>query len=70
MMRDQSYEDHEEKSEAKAMAWETLFGSRGVPLNRKDRRAKEKALASEIRRNQRAYARRMKAEEASRGPRD
>lgn len=48
--------------ERKTSAWDAIFGDRERPTNRAERRKAERELASRIRRNQRAYARRMKEE--------
>lgn len=52
----------DEDNERRRSGWEALFGYRGQAQNRAERRAAEKELASRIRRNQRAHARRMKEE--------
>lgn len=47
--------------ERRPSAWDAIFGGPAQQaMNRKERRAMEKDLARSIRRNQRAYARRMK----------
>lgn len=58
----------DDEGERRPSAWDAIFGGQArQAMNRKERRAMEKDLASSIRRNQRAYARRMKAEEGKDG---
>lgn len=51
----------EDEPQRRQSGWDALFGGPAA-TNRAERRAAEKELASRIRRNQRAHARRMKQE--------